>query len=189
MKKTTIAILAASLVLGTGSLAMAFGGSQNMAGSYGMGGPMMQGHGMGKSHGMFGAMKGRQMFRMADKNNDGVVTREELAAMNDTRFAGFDSNNDGVADVSEIDKVLEKKLERMRVKMRYKMLGRFDANGDGLVSKDEFAAKGMFRFELVDANNDGKITREEAQAMAAKAKKRFFRKGHSQRKRGMGGAW
>ncbi len=193
MKKTTITMLAAGLVLTTGSLAMAFGGSQ------GMGGPMMQGYGMAK-HMMYGSamggpMKGAGIFRQADANNDGVVTKEEVAAMKDARFAKYDSNNDGVVDTAEIDKALEAKLERMRIKMRYKMLGRFDANGDGMVSKDEFSVKGMNRFEMLDANNDGKITREEVQAMAAKARKRFSRKGHGPRrgggqyKHGMGGAW
>ena len=173
MKNPTIAILAAGLVLTTGSLAMAFGNFQ------GMGKDMISGYAMGMP------MKGARIFARADMNNDGVVTKEEAAAMKDARFAKYDSNNDGTVDASEIDKVLAAKLERMRIKMRYKMLSRFDTNGDGLVSKDEFSAMGMRRFELVDTNNDGKITRKEAQAMASKARK--F--GRGQRRHGMGGAW
>lgn len=42
----------------------------------------------------------------------------------------------------------------------------WDKNGDGAVSKDEWVAAGRKaeRFDLVDANHDGKISVEELQA-------------------------
>ena len=46
----------------------------------------------------------------------------------------------------------------------------WDKNGDGAVSKDEWVAAGRpaERFDIVDANKDGKVTAEElAAAMAA----------------------
>ena len=46
----------------------------------------------------------------------------------------------------------------------------WDKNGDGSVSKDEWVAAGRpaERFDVVDANKDGKVTAEElAAAMAA----------------------
>lgn len=42
----------------------------------------------------------------------------------------------------------------------------WDKNGDGVVDKDEWVAAGRKaeRFDLVDANKDGKITADELQA-------------------------
>jgi Ni/Co efflux regulator RcnB len=46
----------------------------------------------------------------------------------------------------------------------------WDKNGDGVVDKDEWVAAGRKaeRFDLVDANHDGKVTAEELQAAMEK---------------------
>lgn len=46
----------------------------------------------------------------------------------------------------------------------------WDKNGDGAVSKDEWVAAGRpaERFDMVDANHDGKITAEELTAAMAR---------------------
>ncbi|MBW8815524.1 MAG: EF-hand domain-containing protein [Caulobacterales bacterium] len=46
----------------------------------------------------------------------------------------------------------------------------WDKNGDGVVDKDEWVAAGRKaeRFDLVDANHDGKVTAEELGAAMAK---------------------
>lgn len=46
----------------------------------------------------------------------------------------------------------------------------WDKNGDGAVDKQEWVAAGRpaERFDLVDANHDGKVTAEELQAAMAK---------------------
>ena len=38
-----------------------------------------------------------------------------------------------------------------------------DSDGDGMISESEFLAKAKERFAKMDANDDGKISREEAQ--------------------------
>lgn len=55
------------------------------------------------------------------------------------------------------------------------ILKQWDKNGDGVVDKAEWVAAGRpaERFDMVDANKDGKITVEElTTAMAAMAKQR-----------------
>jgi len=46
----------------------------------------------------------------------------------------------------------------------------WDKNGDGVVDKDEWVAAGRpaERFDMVDANHDGKVTAEELTAAMAK---------------------
>lgn len=38
---------------------------------------------------------------------------------------------------------------------------KYDANGDGAVSRDEFLAKAAERFSKMDANGDGKLSEDE----------------------------
>jgi Ca2+-binding EF-hand superfamily protein len=48
-----------------------------------------------------------------------------------------------------------------RVQMDDALFKRMDANGDGVVTREEFDASNARRFQEMDANNDGKVTREE----------------------------
>lgn len=49
-----------------------------------------------------------------DKNKDGKLTKDELPAFQQTRFAEFDLNKDGVLDKDEIEKMAHKLSERKR---------------------------------------------------------------------------
>ena len=44
------------------------------------------------------------------------------------------------------------------------MMKQVDTNGDQMISKAEFTAAAMARFDKIDANKDGKITKDERQA-------------------------
>jgi len=54
------------------------------------------------------------------------------------------------------------------------MIKNWDQNGDGAVSKDEWTAAGRpaERFDIVDANKDGKITVAELEAAMAAMRQR-----------------
>lgn len=54
-----------------------------------------------------------------------------------------------------------------------KMFEKTDANGDGVISHEEFLAKAEERFKMMDADGDGKITKEEAENHHAAMKKNY----------------
>jgi Ca2+-binding EF-hand superfamily protein len=60
------------------------------------------------------------------------------------------------------------------------MMGEMDANGDGKVSKDEFVADAAKKYSEIDSNKDNNITHEEMQAhhKAKKAKHEAMEKEH-----------
>lgn len=119
------------------------------------------------------------LFVHADANKDGVVTREELLASIDARFAKGDTNKDGKIDATERQTAgkaaREARLEGADGHGRRGMRGpggpgmggpgkRADANNDGVLTRDEARAPALKLFAYVDRNNDGRIDKAEAAA-------------------------
>ncbi len=95
----------------------------------------------------------------ADANDDGVVTKEEMLASVQARFARMDANGDGVVNRADRDAKAEQRFAKQ------------DANGDGEVSLEEMQAaraeRAAKRFARLDTDNSGGISQEEmAQAKA-----------------------
>lgn len=59
-----------------------------------------------------------------------------------------------------------------------KMFERADADGDGVVTKDEFLAEQTKRFDEMDADKDGKVTKDEAKAKMEEMRKKWDKKKH-----------
>ncbi|MES2444915.1 MAG: ca2+ sensor protein [Pseudomonadota bacterium] len=98
------------------------------------------------------------MLMRADANHDGVVSRDELLADVDLRFAAADANHDG--------KITADEREAMRGPGRGgRMGGRADTDGDGAISLAEQRAQAMQRFDMIDANHDGKVDQPEQDSM------------------------
>lgn len=137
MTRTTKILLAATAVVGvTGAVAWA---------------------GNGMRHHAMGAM-GAERFEQADADKNGDVSAEEFAAAFNSRIGGTDANNDGVYSEDEI--VAE--IERQRAKrMAQRIIERFDADGDGKLTKAEIESQQKKLFALLDRNDDGKIVRDE----------------------------
>jgi Ca2+-binding EF-hand superfamily protein len=114
--------------------------------------PDRGGRGHGRRHG------GMHSFAGADANNDGNITREEFLARPTQMFDRLDANHDGVIQASERPQRPERSQGEARQRANP------DANGDHQLSQAEWTSMGASMFERLDANHDGRITREEADA-------------------------
>ena len=102
-------------------------------------------------------------------NHDGVATRAEAIAQADARFAQIDTDHDGRITAGEMRAYREAVHDRMVASGRdvpvpppggrkHDGMGRrMDPNGDGSVTRDEFEARALKRFDRMDANHDGTI--------------------------------
>lgn len=66
------------------------------------------------------------------------------------------------------------------------MFEKGDANGDGVIDESEFMEKAQERFKAMDTNDDGKVTKEEAQAHHQEVREKF-RDRMQEKGRGPGG--
>lgn len=117
--------------------------------------------------GMDGHMDGH-LKRMFDSNRDGKVTRDEARAEMMRRFVEMDLNNDGRID----DNDLPPMMRGRNALAGGEGLGMGRMSGAGIVSRG-MGGLGMLR--QADANKDGVITREEAEALADREFARFDR--------------
>lgn len=103
-----------------------------------------------------------EMLASADRNGDGVVTRDEYAAARMERFDKMDRNHDGSVSRDDFGRLI--KFRQSIGERLDAMLAQADANHDGRVSRDEQAKAPMPLFDRADANHDGRI---DASEMAA----------------------
>ena len=104
-----------------------------------------------------------------DANRDGVITRTEAIAQADARFAQMDTDRDGRVTAGEMRAYRTAMHDRMVASGRdvpvpppggrkHDGMGRrMDPNGDGSVTREEFEARALKRFDRMDANHDGTI--------------------------------
>jgi Ca2+-binding EF-hand superfamily protein len=116
-----------------------------------------------------------RMIKRADLNGDGKVSQSEMARGIAVTFAMVDTDRDGSLSASEISGSKAKiKTERKRAKasgegrLHYvtlpakrinKRFDRIDANNDGMLSKGEIERVADRMFKKRDKNNDGYITK------------------------------
>ena len=111
------------------------------------------------------------VFEELDANADGQVTREEISAARQARFAATDSNGDGALSLEELTAQVEERAK----KRAERMLERRDANGDGVLSEDELGPdrRAEARFDRLDQDGDGSLSKAEFEAARDKMKRRM----------------
>ena len=110
-----------------------------------------------RHRGRHGKMHGLGFLRQADADKDGVVTKEEVAAFADGKFARWDWNKDGTIDQADRDALRKEMTDYAVMRTAHRM----GAGPDGKVTREQFQAKAAERFARLDVDGDGKITRKE----------------------------
>jgi hypothetical protein len=124
------------------------------------------------------------MGARADIDKNGQLTKAELTAHLDQRFKAIDTNGNDQIETAEMQAAKQerqvKRAERREARSgetagkrsgehrggkQAGKRGQIDANGDGIITRDEFGARALKRFDRADANGDGVVTQEERTAM------------------------
>jgi len=98
----------------------------------------------------------------ADTDHDGSVSRAEFIAWREKQFAHLDRNGDGVLDAADRADA-DQQHEGMQARGE-QMREKLDANGDGKITKDEFVNAGTPMFDKADTDGNGVVDAKEMQA-------------------------
>jgi len=108
-----------------------------------------------------------QFIKKFDKNNDGVLSKDELPPQMAKGFDRIDRNGDGKLDAAEVGQMLDFIKKRFADRAKAGAAGKKPGGDAGKPGEaGEFVAKMM---ERLDTNKDGKISRDEAQGPLAQA--------------------
>jgi Ca2+-binding EF-hand superfamily protein len=126
-----------------------------------------------------------EFIKRFDKNNDGLLSKDELPPFAAKGFEKFDSNGDGYLNKEEVAAMLPVLRKLMSGsggpalgntpdEIVENLLKLMDTNKDGKISREEAKGKIAEDFDKIDQNKDGYLDRKEltslAQRMLANAK-------------------
>lgn len=119
--------------------------------------------GYGNGQGIMQGSTGMEVFRMMDSNGDGVVSKAEYVDFYSRKFDAMDANKDGVLSFGEMNAANKMATGNSATSHLDQLFNAADTNHDGGLDRKEAAAMPMLSmyFDEVDANKDGKVTRQE----------------------------
>nr|WP_319390207.1 EF-hand domain-containing protein [uncultured Cohaesibacter sp.] len=160
MKNLTKIALTVALISGASAMAMGV----NTASARGWGNGPAMGTGMGPAQGQrFDGPRGILDLKALDTDKDGTLTKEELTAGLGKKITDNDTNSDNAVSLEEF----KTEWMAMTKDRMVRAFQRFDRDGDGKVTLEEFSAPATARFDRLDVNNDGKIDNTDRQARQA----------------------
>lgn len=116
-------------------------------------------------------------FATLDTNGDGSLTLEELQAAPAARFAEADTDGNGALSQDELKAQEMARIEQMAANRAQMMIAQRDTNGDGELSADELQkneGQGLaVMFARLDADADGTVTAEEFAAAQTRMQARM----------------
>ena len=111
-------------------------------------------------------------FENLDINNDGKLSKKEIEKQRDFMVKSMDLNGDKMVSTQELIKRRAKRADFFAKRMIKKL----DSDGDGSLSFTELKKSQQWKLERmfyrVDKNNDGFISKEEAQTARKNMSKR-----------------
>lgn len=129
------------------------------------------------SHGGRGEML-LEIFDGVDTDGDGKLTEAELEAHRTAMFTAADTNADGMLSAEELSARQLTHFNGMLAERTARMIENRDNNGDGSLSLAEMdEGPGQRHFARIDTDNDGAISKAEAEAAMDHVGKRKLRKG------------
>ncbi|MCU0903197.1 MAG: hypothetical protein MUE83_04910 [Tabrizicola sp.] len=123
----------------------------------------------------FGGGEGRgammlDRFDAIDADTDGKITQDEIAAFRAAEFTAADTNADGALNAEELQAHM---LQQMLARQSARMIDNLDDDGNGSLSIEEMGEGPMAaNFARIDSDNDGAISKAEAEAVAERMGKR-----------------
>lgn len=127
-----------------------------------------------------------RMFARMDVNGDGKIDQADREARRTQRFDRMDTNKDGQISREEFANVRRGGGDKTEAKAKAgnrhhkrghrgggKMMRMADTNNDGVISQAEFTAAALKHFDTMDANKDGRVTKEERQAAYAQMRAKW----------------
>jgi Ca2+-binding EF-hand superfamily protein len=108
----------------------------------------------------------------ADTNHDGKISRDEFLAARSAQFDRLDRNHDGYVDASDTSSLPERAQRVVRM-----MMQSADGNGDGRISREEFNAMPAPMFDRMDTDHDGQLDADEVAAARKRGAQRIDRAG------------
>jgi Ca2+-binding EF-hand superfamily protein len=111
-----------------------------------------------------------ELFRRVDTNGDRMLEFSEIEAARSQMFDWMDTNHNDWLDAAEVRAVVEqakskRSFHAAQFASFHTQASRMDRNGDGRISRDEFAAFIPDRLRQADKNGDGALSLSELHAL------------------------